>query len=538
MGASRGADVGLDGLRSEVLNALPLRGCLRSERLERLLRQTHRCQLGALLLGDVALRKFGHRRKAHARHKVAQRLALLPRVLPVHKDGLQRRLQLTQLHLVHVQLAQARLRRGAAHPQLIRVGPVAHKADLRHVRTSAAVGAASHPRHKGLIAQAQLVQEGDHAVDHGGHPALRLRHGQTAQRERGAGHRGEVHRVDGGIAHIHKTTSGESSQDVVFPFRLQIPENQVLLVGDDEIQVVLLHERAHRSLQVAHETAVLDIHAVRQHPIALLHPSHRLQVLPGRHRPERVKFLPKVLLHNGAEAVHAPLVHQVLQARLLAVVTAAVVALRRHDGLQRVEDVLLGHKTDGVREAGERVLVPVGASQTAARHNVVTNNIAIGIRNHDYADVIGEEVHRVVARYGDRHLELARQELSAVDGLRGVLKVGAKAVEGAVRGHFGVLTGAAHKLLPVKPHVVVGAALRRKKIRNVIGQLRGVLIQRVLQRRGWRDDVAVDVTARAERRAHVLDDCGKDRLEVLLQHAVKLERLARGQPHRPVAKLV
>ena len=50
-------------------------------------------------------------------------------------------------------------------------------------------------------------------------------------------------------------------------------------------------------------------------------------------------------------------------------------------------------------------------------------------------------------------------------------------------------------------------------------------------------DVAVHVAAGAERGAHGLDDGGEDRLEVVLQDAVQLVRLARGQPQRAVAEL-
>ena len=61
------------------------------------------------------------------------------------------------------------------------------------------------------------------------------------------------------------------------------------------------------------------------------------------------------------------------------------------------------------------------------------------IKHADDAKVIGEEVDRVVAGDGDADLELAGQELGAVDGLRGVLKVCAKPVEVAVCSNLGVL---------------------------------------------------------------------------------------------------
>jgi hypothetical protein len=68
--------------------------------------------------------------------------------------------------------------------------------------------------------------------------------------------------------------------------------------------------------------------------------------------------------------------------------------------------------------------------------------LSLLVADDDDAQVVGEEVHAVVAGHSDRDLELAGQELRAVDGLRGVLEVGAEAVEGAVVRDLGVLEGA------------------------------------------------------------------------------------------------
>ena len=54
----------------------------------------------------------------------------------------------------------------------------------------------------------------------------------------------------------------------------------------------------------------------------------------------------------------------------------------------------------------------------------------------------------------------------------------------------------------------------------------------------WRrQDVAVDVAAGAERGAHGLDDAAKDGLQVVLEHAVELVALPRGQPQCPLPVL-
>jgi hypothetical protein len=61
------------------------------------------------------------------------------------------------------------------------------------------------------------------------------------------------------------------------------------------------------------------------------------------------------------------------------------------------------------------------------------------IRDHNDADVIGEEIHTVIPRDSDSNLELAWQELGAIDGLWAVLKVGTKPVERSISCHLGVL---------------------------------------------------------------------------------------------------
>ena len=60
-------------------------------------------------------------------------------------------------------------------------------------------------------------------------------------------------------------------------FRLTHREHHVLLVGENERELVLLHNVAHSALQVAHEASILHIHAVRELAIALLDPAEEDQ---------------------------------------------------------------------------------------------------------------------------------------------------------------------------------------------------------------------------------------------------------------------
>ena len=98
---------------------------------------------------------------------------------------------------------------------------------------------------------------------------------------------------------------------------------------------------------------------------------------------------------------------------------------------------------DGLSHSGEGILVPVRAAQPAPDHKVVA--LMLPIRAHDdhHTDIVGEQVHRVVAWHCHSHLELAGQELGSIDGLRRAFKVCSKAVEGTSFCDLGVLhTGA------------------------------------------------------------------------------------------------
>lgn len=74
--------------------------------------------------------------------------------------------------------------------------------------------------------------------------------------------------------------------------------------------------------------------------------------------PQGLNPLAEILLHNGPELDDAPLLHQVLEPGLLAVIAPAVVALRRQYGLEHVEDVVLGHIAQAVRQARKGAGLP------------------------------------------------------------------------------------------------------------------------------------------------------------------------------------
>ena len=222
--------------------------------------------------------------------------------------------------------------------------------------------------------------------------------------------------------------------------------------GETHGELVALNHRAERLLGVAAEATVHHVHAVPELTVALLVPAVVGGHGEGGEVGEGLEGLAHVLLDDRLELLDAPGVDEVLEAGLLAVIAAAVVALRAADSLDGVEDVRLVHVAEGGGETGEGVRVAVGAAHAATRVDVVAD--VLTILHHDAdADVVGEEVDVVVAGNGHADLELARKEEGAVDGLGRVHEVGAEAVIVAALRHLGLLHG--ENLLAVQPHVVV-----------------------------------------------------------------------------------
>ena len=105
-----------------------------------------------------------------------------------------------------------------------------------------------------------------------------------------------------------------------------------------------------------------------------------------------------------------------------------------------MENILLVNISQGISQAGESVVVAMSAAKASTHQDVVALNLTSSIVDDNNTQVICEDVHRVVPRHSHPNLELAGQELGAIDGLRRALKVGAKAVEGTVSCYLRVLS--------------------------------------------------------------------------------------------------
>lgn len=79
--------------------------------------------------------------------------------------------------------------------------------------------------------------------------------------------------------------------------------------------------------------------------------------------PEGLEALAVVLLCDGTEPVDAPLVDEVLQASLFAIVPPAIVPLRRNNGFNRMENVVCWDKPQRLCNSGKRAVVPARPEQ-------------------------------------------------------------------------------------------------------------------------------------------------------------------------------
>ena len=170
--------------------------------------------------------------------------------------------------------------------------------------------------------------------------------------------------------------------------------------------------------------------------------------------------------------------------------------------------------------------------------HIATLLSAGGIAEQHQADVLGEQVDRVVPRDGDGDLELAGQVGGAVQGLGGIATEDGSGFLELARLLHGTPGLDAVAQIPVHPEVQVGAlgGLGRQQVGDAIRQQAGLRVAIPLEGSGRGHHIAVDVATGRERRAQGAHDAADHLLEVRLLHAVHLEGLARGDPQRAVAE--
>ena len=98
---------------------------------------------------------------------------------------------------------------------------------------------------------------------------------------------------------------------------------------------------------------------------------------------------------------------QVLHPGMATLLAVAEIPLQGEDRLHQIEHVLVGHIAEGIGGAGKGFFLVVGAAHAAPHVHIAAHGPALGIAEQHQPDVLGQQVHGVIAGHRDGHLELA-----------------------------------------------------------------------------------------------------------------------------------
>ena len=97
-----------------------------------------------------------------------------------------------------------------------------------------------------------------------------------------------------------------------------------------------------------------------------------------------------------------------------ALLAIAMISLQSHNRLHQIEHLAIGHIAQRIGGAGKGFFFVMGTAHAATHIDIAALGSTGGIAEQHQADVLGEQIHRVVPRHRYRHLELARQVSGAI----------------------------------------------------------------------------------------------------------------------------
>mmetsp|Transcript_17701 Transcript_17701/g.38240 ORF Transcript_17701/g.38240 Transcript_17701/m.38240 type:complete len:221 (-) Transcript_17701:330-992(-) len=210
----------------------------------------------------------------------------------------------------------------------------------------------------------------------------------------------------------------------LFVFWVNVAKDDRLSRTHDGMEIVLIHEgtdgRLETEVSLILHTSIVNVLSVKQLAIALLPPSHPITVLPLCHWPPRSDFFTNITLHKSLELVNTKSVHQILHTGIGTNITVAVITLSSHNSLHHLHDVLLRYKAHVIRSTCKRVLLVMGTPHTSTNHNIESLKFTGIVANHNYTNIIGVNIQRVVSRNGNTNLELPGKILRSVNRFRRV----------------------------------------------------------------------------------------------------------------------
>ena len=242
------------------------------------------------------------------------------------------------------------------------------------------------------------------------------------------------------------------------------------------------------------------------------------------------------LLQLLTKPVDTPVVDQILHPGMTPLLPVAVVPLEGDDRLQQFKHVPIGHIAEAVRCTSEGLLLVVGAAHATTYVNVAAEGGALGVTEQHQADVLGQQVHRVVAGNGDRNLEFAGQVGAAIE------RFGRITAENSTlmlqRLDFGYRWAGLDPVaeLTINPEVEVGtlSRLRGEQISDVVGKLASRRVGPLFKGCCRGHHIAVDIATGRQGRAQLAHDRANHLFEVLLSDAMHLKCLASSDPQAAV----
>ena len=290
-------------------------------------------------------------------------------------------------------------------------------------------------------------------------------------------------------------------------------DHQVLIRGQAEVARVRARDGVEAIQRAAGDAAGGNAQGEVPAAVVGLDPAEAVALRLEAERARRRDGEAGAALHLGHEPGQAVALDRVLELGVLAVAAVAMVALGGDHGLGQRQQLFRPHEADHVGEAREGAGFAVRGAESAADADVEAGQLAV-LDDRDEAEVVRQHVDVVDRRHHQRGLELARQVGRAVDRLG---------------------LGRAGQAFAVEEDLVVRARRRQQVLRQPHRPGLRLRVGARLGRIRRAQHVAVDVAAGGDgveqgrlQRLH-------RRLEFALEHAVDLERLARGQAQAAVA---
>ena len=278
--------------------------------------------------------------------------------------------------------------------------------------------------------------------------------------------------------------------------RSDVAEQQVLVWGEPHLQFVSVHEVPQPRFELSRETAAQHGQAHKPQLLVLAMPTQVVLELCLGFLAQALDGMGEIIgLQFCFEPGHPPVMDQVFHPSVATLLAVAEIPLQGEDGLHQIEHVPIGHIAEGIGGAGKGFFLVVGAAHAAPHVHIAAHGPALGIAEQHQPDVLGQQVHGVIAGHRDGHLELAGQVGVAIEGLLAITTE-----------DTALLLALLHLLdrctrfdsvaeFAINPEIQVGAfgGLGGQEIGNLVSQVAGRRIATVLEWGCRGHHVAVDV---------------------------------------------